>query len=121
MVLYAFLEISKTVIGGTKNTVCFSFSCPVSHLSEIFEAYFKVFYGVLEIFKVEAGVANIATSFFLLCPLPMFIGNLIGVSKITGGLFLVFLSHSTNELQMKSTAFPEDSCSCHNFLLALLF
>ena len=68
MVLYGFLEISKTVIGVAKITVRCSFSCPVSHLSEIFEAYFKVFYGVLEIFKVEKGVANIATSSSVLSP-----------------------------------------------------
>ena len=115
MVLYGFLKISKTVIGVAKITVGNSFSCPVSHLSEKFKAYFKVVYGVLEIFKGCRGVANITIPFFFLCPLSNFIGNLVGVSKITGGLCLSFLSHSNNKLQIKSTAFPEDSSSSHIF------
>ena len=49
MVLYGFLEISKTVIGATKITVRPSFSCPVSYFFRNFEVSFMVLYGLLGI------------------------------------------------------------------------
>ena len=53
MVLYGFLEISMTAIGVAKITVRCSFSCPVSHLSEIFEAYFNVFMAFWKSLKLK--------------------------------------------------------------------
>ena len=103
MVLYGSPEISKTVIGVAKITVRSSFSCPVSHFSGYFEVPFMTVYSVLEIFCA------------FLSPLSNFIGNLVGVFKITIPLFLSFLSHSNNKLQITSTAFQEDSCGCHSF------
>ena len=70
-----------------------------------------VVYSVLEIF----GVANMTIPFFFLSPFSHFIGNLVGVFKITVRPCLSFLSHSNNKLQMKSIAFLEDRCGCHIF------
>ena len=111
MVLYGFPEISKTVIGVSKITVRSLFSCPVSHFCRYFEVMFVAVYSVLEIF----GVANMTIPFFFLSPLSNFIGNLVGVFKITIRLCLSFLSHSNNKLQIRSTTFQEDSCGCHIF------
>ena len=111
MVLYGFPEISKTEIGVAKITVRSLFSCPVSYFSGYFEVPIMTVYGVLEIF----GVANMTIPFFFLSPLSNFIGNLVGVFKITIRPCLSFLSHSNNKLQIGSTAFQEDSCGCHSF------
>ena len=56
-----------------------------------------------------------AIPFFFLSPFSNFIGNAVGVFKITIRLCLSFLSHSNNKLQIRSTAFLEDSCGCHIF------
>ena len=63
MVLYGFLEISKTVIGVAKITVRFSFSCPVSRFFRNFEVSFMVLYGSLEISKTVIGVAKITARY----------------------------------------------------------
>ena len=57
MVLYGFLEISKTAIGVAKITVRFSFSCPVSHFFRNFEVSFMVLYGFPEISQTVIGDA----------------------------------------------------------------
>ena len=59
MVLYGFLEISKTVIGVAQITVRNFFSCPVSHLFGNFEVSFKALYGFLEISNISKGDAKI--------------------------------------------------------------
>ena len=57
MLLYGFLDISKTVIGVAKITVRFSFSCPVSHFFRNFEVSFMVLYGFLKISKTVEAVS----------------------------------------------------------------
>ena len=63
MVLYGFLEVSKSAIGVAKMAVRFSFSCPVSHFCRNFEASFMVLYGFLEISKTAIGDAKIRVRF----------------------------------------------------------
>ena len=57
MVLYGFLEISKTAIGDAKITARYSLSCPVSHFFRNFELSFMVLYGFPEISHTVTGDA----------------------------------------------------------------
>ena len=77
-------------------------------------------YGVLEIFKVDIVVANMTIRFFFLSPLSNFIGNLVGVFKITIRLCLSFLSHSNYKLQINLLLFQK-TVVVVTFLLALFF
>ena len=67
MVLYGFLEISKTVIDVAKITVRFSFSCSVSQFFRNFEVSFMVLYGFLEnVQNCDRRCQDYSTLFFLL-------------------------------------------------------
>ena len=51
MLLYGFLEISKTVVGVAKNTIYFCLFYPVSFFSDKFEVFHEFVY-------VDAGVCH---------------------------------------------------------------
>ena len=68
MVLFGFLEISKTVIGVAKITIRISFSCPIFNFFRNFKVPFMVLYGFLEISKTDIGVAKITVGFSFSCP-----------------------------------------------------
>ena len=90
MVLYGFLEISKSVIGVAKITGRSSFSCPVSHFFRNFEASFMVLYGFLNISKTMIGVAKITVRYSLFRFIAQFFGNLEESFMVLYG-FLFFL------------------------------
>ena len=121
MLLYGFLEITKTVIGVAKITVHFSFCCLASHFSREFEVYFKVFYGVPEIFKVDICVANITIAFFFLSLLSNFIVDLVVFPRLQFVSFCLFSAIPITKLQIKSTSFPEDVVVVTIFLAFQLF
>ena len=91
MVLYGFLEISKSVIGDAKITVRSSFSCPVSHFFRNFEVSFMVLYGFLEISKTIIGDAKVTVHSSFSCPISHFFRKFEVSFKVLYGFVLFFL------------------------------
>ena len=71
MVLYGFLEISKTMKGVAKITVRASFSCLLSQFFQNFEVSIRVLCSFLEISNTVVGVVNTAIFVCLYPCLPL--------------------------------------------------
>ena len=86
--LYGLNKIFKTVIGVSKITVRYSFSCPVSHFFRNFAVSFMVLYGFLEISKSVIDIAKIAVRYSF-CPVSHFFRNFEVPSMVLYGFLSI--------------------------------